>query len=66
MPRNTREWAKQELVRAIGNLEWVKGHLDPIGATYLEHHPEVSNKVLNIIEMTDILISCVDELERSL
>lgn len=66
MPRNTRQWAKQELDRAIGNLDWFKTHLDPIGATYLEHHPEISNMILNLIQMADQLKQYTSDLERSL
>lgn len=42
MPKNERQTYRQELDRAIGNLDWALEHLRRMAVAYQEHHPEVS------------------------
>lgn len=42
MPGNDRQTYRQELDRAIGNLDWAMEHVRRMSVAYQEHHPEVS------------------------
>lgn len=42
MPKNERQTYKQELERAIGNIDWAVEHLRRVAETYRPHHEEVS------------------------
>ena len=42
MPRNDRHTYRDELNRAIGNIDWCMEHLRRMAEAYREHHEEVS------------------------
>ena len=42
MPGNDRQTYRQELDRAIGNLDWAMEHVRRMAVAYEEAHPEVT------------------------
>jgi hypothetical protein len=42
MPKNDRQTYRQELDRAMGNLDWAMEHLRRMAETYKPHHEEVA------------------------
>jgi hypothetical protein len=65
MPRTTREWAIRKVKFAAGNMEKASTHLDEVGATYAEQHPEISLQVAKCMEvissMYDMLVALQGE-----
>ena len=62
MGLTTRQAAKRKLDQAIGNLDWASAHLQDVGETYAEAHPEISQPLADVI----LLIEQVQELIRKI
>lgn len=62
MPANARQTYKQEMERAIGNLDWGIEHCRRIAEAYREHHEEVSE----VCELAAMGMITVQELLRAL
>jgi hypothetical protein len=62
MPANVRQHYRQELDRAVGNLDWCLEHLRRMAVAYQEHHPEVTE----VCELAAIGTITVQELVTAL
>lgn len=65
MPRNTRDWAQRKLQEADGNIEWAVSHMAEVGQRYEEQHPEISDPLVQIIEVLKAGKKALLELRKS-
>jgi len=55
MPNSTREWARREHTKALGNIDWVVTHLLRVAEVYSEAHPEIAAPLLTIVNIAEEL-----------
>ena len=63
MPRNTRDWSKREIDRAINNLDWSGKHLNAMEETYREQHPEIANQLMDAMNAIAAIMRYLKELK---
>lgn len=63
---STRGLMKQELRRALGNIEWAINHIARVTQTYLEVHPEIAYPLIEVLEALDKIAEAVKEIEENI
>jgi hypothetical protein len=56
-----RGYYRQELMRAIDNLEWALTHIARVVEGYAEHHPEISERAR---EIGDIIVEVAELIKQ--
>jgi hypothetical protein len=56
---------RQEMRRAIGNLEWALEHLARVIITYKDEHPEIAAPLVDAAQTLEIVISTVQAVEEN-
>jgi len=51
MPKSTREWAKRKIDEAIQNINWSGTHVNAVIERYETEHKEISDPLVNILEL---------------
>ena len=65
MPRNTREWAKRELDRAVQNLEWAGTHCYGVVEKYEADHKEVSSPLIEVLTVVEEIQTLIQKVRQS-
>jgi len=63
---NTRHWCLRKLESTHTNLEWVCKHLFEVHETYKQYHPEISDTIANILDMTVLIDDILTKLKEKI
>ncbi len=65
MPRSTREWARRKLQESFDNINWSGTHIHEVNLRYEKDHPEITDRLKDVLTILEIAQSAIMKVRGS-